>query len=244
MDWEQILNDILQQAKALSFNDCNQRKIIEENIELYGEKIFKNDKYTQKVKNINFWVFYDPHPHQAEIDAWKSGQDELCILIETMIKELHLSLADKKKEIHMGEKDKIFIVHGHDEALKYQVSDWLRSLELEPIILHLQASGGVKSIIDKIGKYSDVSSAIILMTSDDVGKAKSEADYKDRARQNVVFEAGYFIGKLGPERVIMLHENGVELPGDLGGCVYINANGQWKDDIRKEFNEMGIHYKT
>lgn len=141
------------------------------------------------------------------------------------------------------EKQKVFIVHGHDSKLKFEVSSWLWSLDLEPIILHEQASGGTRSIIDKIGKYSNVAAAIVLLTADDEGKSKEEADYKPRARQNVVFEAGYFIAKLNPDRVILLYEADVEIPGDLGGCIYISTSKQWKDDIRKEFNAMQIPYK-
>ena len=116
-------------------------------------------------------------------------------------------------------------------------------MDLEPIILHEQASGGTRSIIGKIERNSNVAAAIVLLTADDVGKAKDECDCKPRARQNVVFEAGYFIGKLSPDRVILLHEESVEIPGDLGGCIYIATTGQWKDDIRKEFDEMNITYK-
>lgn len=103
------------------------------------------------------------------------------------------------------------------------------SLDLEPIILHEQASGGTRSIIDKIGKYSNVAAAIVLLTADDKGKSKEEA--------------GYFIAKLNPDRVILLYEADVEIPGDLGGCIYISTSKQWKDDIRKEFNAMQIPYK-
>ncbi|WP_305113943.1 nucleotide-binding protein [Thomasclavelia cocleata] len=145
------------------------------------------------------------------------------------------------------EKDnrKVFIVHGHDELLKEKVSNWLYSLELDPIILHKQANRGTRSVIDKIEKYSNVRCAIVLMTADDNGKGKKEEEYKNRARQNVIFEAGYFIGKLGVENVILLYEEGVEIPGDLGGCIYIKAdkNDGWKEQVRMEFNEMGLKYK-
>ena len=141
------------------------------------------------------------------------------------------------------EKQKIFIVHGHNSELKYEVSNWLWTLDLKPVILHEQASGGTRSIIDKIGRNADVAAAIVLLTADDEGRAKEETEYKSRARQNVVFEAGYFIAKLGPERVILLHEADVDVPGDLGGCIYIKTSGQWKDDIRKEFDEMQLPYK-
>lgn len=145
----------------------------------------------------------------------------------------------------MEANNKVFIVHGHNELLKEQVSNWLYSLELEPIILHKQASGGTKSIIDKIEKYSNVCCTIVLLTADDVGRGEKEKKLQKRARQNVIFEAGYFIGKLTSEKVILLYEEGVELPGDLGGCVYIFADekGGWKELIRTEFNEIGIIYK-
>lgn len=139
---------------------------------------------------------------------------------------------------------KIFIVHGHNETLKEKVSNWLYSLGLEPIILHKKATGGTKSIIDKIEKYSEVRCAIVLLTADDRGKGKNEKTYRDRARQNVIFEAGYFIGKLSAENVILLYEKEVEMPGDLGGCVYILAdeNEGWKEKLRLEFNEMKLNY--
>ncbi len=155
--------------------------------------------------------------------------------------EIKNELLERKKLMNK----KVFIVHGHNELLKEQVSNWLYSLELEPIVLHKQANGGTKSIIDKIERYSDVCCAIVLLTADDMGRGDKEKNYKKRARQNVIFEAGYFIGKLTSEKVILLYEDGVELPGDLGGCIYILADekGGWKELIRTEFNEMGIVYK-
>lgn len=157
--------------------------------------------------------------------------------------EIKNELLEKRKKMIIN--NKVFIVHGHNELLKEQMSNWLYSLELEPIVLHKQANGGTKSIIDKIERYSDVCCAIVLLSADDMGKGEKEKNYKKRARQNVIFEAGYFIGKLTSERVILLYEEGVELPGDLGGCIYILADdkGGWKELIRTEFNEMGIIYK-
>lgn len=157
--------------------------------------------------------------------------------------EIKNELLERNKKMKIN--NKVFIVHGHNELLKEQVSNWLYSLELEPIILHKQANGGTKSIIDKIERYSDVCCAIVLLTADDMGRGEKEKNYKKRARQNVIFEAGYFIGKLTSEKVILLYEEGVELPGDLGGCIYILADdkGGWKESIRTEFKEIGIVYK-
>lgn len=84
----------------------------------------------------------------------------------------------------------------------------------------------------------DFGGAVLLFTADDLGKAKAEADEKPRARQNVVFEAGYFMGKLGRNRTVLLAEHGVELPSDLSGVVYTDA-ADWKVELLKGLREMG-----
>ena len=142
--------------------------------------------------------------------------------------------------------NKVFIVHGHNDALKYQLADWLRKIEIEPVILHEQANMGITSILGKIERYSGVDCAIVLFTSDDIGGLKGDVDnLKPRARQNVVFEAGLFLGLLGDKKVIMLCEKDLERPGDLDGCIYIEADGYggWKEKLRAEFDAIGIEYR-
>lgn len=139
--------------------------------------------------------------------------------------------------------NKIFIVHGHDVAMKEKVARTLTQLKLEPIILHEQADSG-KTIIEKFEvNSSEVCFAVILLTADDEGKARSENNYKARARQNVVFEMGYFIGKLGRNRVFLLLESGVEKPGDVDGIVYtpIDNNDGWKLKLVKELKACGYN---
>ena len=142
--------------------------------------------------------------------------------------------------------NKVFIVHGHNDALKYQLADWLRKIEIEPVILHEQANMGITSILGKIERYSGVDCAIVLFTSDDIGGLKGDVDtLKPRARQTVVFEAGLFLGLLGDKKVIMLCEKDLERPGDLDGCIYIEADeyGGWKEKLRAEFDAIGIEYR-
>jgi predicted nucleotide-binding protein len=139
--------------------------------------------------------------------------------------------------------NKIFIVHGHGNEIKLNVARTLSQLKLEPIILHEQTDQG-RTIIEKFEENSsEVNFAIILLTADDIGKAEKETDYKSRARQNVVFEMGYFIGKLGRKKVFLLLENGVDKPGDLDGIVYVpidNADG-WKLKLVKELKVAGYN---
>ncbi len=118
--------------------------------------------------------------------------------------------------------DKIFIVHGHDNGLKNEVARFLEKLKLTPIILHEQASEG-ETIIEKIERYSNVGFGIVLYTPcDKGGLANDGAELKHRARQNVVFEHGYLIGKLERKNVCALVKNDVEKPNDISGVVYVS----------------------
>ena len=93
--------------------------------------------------------------------------------------------------------NKVFVIHGHDEAARETVARFLEKLGLEPVILHEQANKG-HTIIEKFEDHADVAFAVVLLTPDDVGKGKGEkSDPKLRARQNVILELGFFLGRLG-----------------------------------------------
>ncbi|HSS48379.1 MAG TPA: nucleotide-binding protein [Thermoanaerobaculia bacterium] len=121
---------------------------------------------------------------------------------------------------------KVFVVHGHDDRAKTELEILIRELGLEPIVLHRQADRG-QTLIEKFEANSDVGYAFILLTPDEVAYLKSQESSSDadrikekRARPNVIFEFGYFVGKLGRGRVCCLHTGGVTLPSDLAGLVY------------------------
>lgn len=118
---------------------------------------------------------------------------------------------------------KVFVVYGHDEIARTQLEAMLRRWDLDPIILDQQASGG-QTIIEKLEEYgADVGYAIVLATPDDDGKAKAEATYRSRVRQNVVLELGMFLAKLGRNRVAILLKEAAdfEKPSDIQGLIYI-----------------------
>jgi predicted nucleotide-binding protein len=137
-------------------------------------------------------------------------------------------------------KDEIFIVHGRNNAVKHEVARFITVLGLKHIILHEQASEG-KTIIEKFESHADVGFAIILLTADDVGKIKNARKNSPRARQNVIFEWGFFIGKLGRNRVCALHEKDVEPPSDLHGVVYLPLDDHqgWQMKLAKELKAAG-----
>ena len=129
---------------------------------------------------------------------------------------------------------KVFLVHGHDEAARETVARFLEKLDLEPIILHEQASEG-RTIVEKLEHHGDVKYAVVLLTPDDVG-GKSSTDLKQRARQNVVLELGYFLARLGRPNVCALYEGEVEIPSDYMGVIYISYDnaGGWRLHLAKE----------
>lgn len=138
-------------------------------------------------------------------------------------------------------KNKVFIVHGHDGEAKERTARFIEKLGFEAIILHEQASRSM-TIIEKIENYSnDVGFGIVLYTPDDMGNVKYEAEkgeLKYRARQNVVFEHGFLIGKIGRKNVTPLVEGAIELPNDISGIVYINDK-DWQLDVAKEMKAAG-----
>ena len=156
--------------------------------------------------------------------------------LEDMIEEEHPM---KVSQLNPNSKN-IFIVHGRDETLKSKVETMLIKVGLNPIILSQQGNAG-DTIIEKIERYgNDVGAAIILFTPDDVGKAKTETKLKDRARQNVVYEAGFFMGTLGRRRTIaVVPSKDIELPNDLSGIVYIPSSDV--RDIAKELQNIGFN---
>lgn len=136
----------------------------------------------------------------------------------------------------------IFIVHGRNDGVKAQVSNLLLKVGLKPIILHEQANQG-KTIIEKFETNANVSAAIVLFTDDDLGKYKDDENLESRARQNVIFEAGYFIGKLGRNKTIILNSPNIKIPSDLQGYVYIELDNKerWHFDLAKELKSIGFN---
>ena len=149
------------------------------------------------------------------------------------------------------DQSKVFIVHGHNNEVKLSVARTIEQLGLTAIILHEQEDNG-RTIIEKFeSNTEDVGFAVVILTADDWGiskkekdesaEAENEVDFHPRARQNVVFEMGYFIGKLDRAHTFLLIDEGVEKPGDLDGIVYTpyDIGGSWKLKLAKELKAVG-----
>lgn len=186
---------------------------------------------------------YKRRSHSPEV------YDDMIGYLETLVSDTEFwdsqksddNKIEESEKLHMG--NKVFIVHGHDSAAKEAMARTLEKAGFEAIILHEQADMGM-TIIEKIEKYTDVAFAVVLYTECDLGRAKekNEADNRYRARQNVVFEHGYLIGKLGRGHVCAFVKGNVETPGDISGVVYTSMDdaGAWKMTLAKNMGAVGL----
>lgn len=217
-------------------------------IKISGRKAPKFDKWKRDTEIAILYVFgdqsrhiqdfrkvkYNPSSTRSPKSVWDReflrGLERASAILHSMVQEVEEYWDDNNEEIDSEDKKakpskamgkEIFLVHGHDEGLKETVARFLSKLDLNPIILHEKPNQG-RTIIEKFEEYSSVSYAIALITPDDFGGSnKSPEEIEKRARQNVIFEFGFFIGKLGRKNVIALYEEGVVLPSDYLGVVYI-----------------------
>jgi predicted nucleotide-binding protein len=187
-----------------------------------------------------------PHNYAYRVDIREVHQSlnrskaRSLALLEQAVQSLEEQLGEENaptSPADSGQRDlsKIFIVHGHDGAPKAEIARFVEKLGFEAIILHERPNKG-RTVITKFREEAaGVGFAVVLMTPDDLGKPNDASEAKLRARQNVVFELGYFIGKLGPERVAALVKGEIELPSDFDGVVYISLDrDDWQAKLGSE----------
>ncbi len=185
--------------------------------------------YDYAVKIVN-WC-------RRKVDELKSIKEQLP-LYETAAK---LPAAESVATESILVDNKVFLVHGHDEGVKQTVARFIEQVGLEPVILG-EKTGKGRALMEKLEQESDIDYAIVLLTPDDEGKTRGEeSELKHRARQNVILELGYFIGKLGRSKVCPLTLESVEIPSDYHGIEYIlfDAAGGWKLKLMNELEAAG-----
>jgi len=171
---------------------------------------------------------------RSAIEACAKGLAQAKAILTNYFDEIDIG---SEKEDISCDYSKVFIVHGHDGELKQSVARVIEKQGIEVIILTEQANQG-KTIIEKFENYSDVGGAVCLFTADDICRNQEDGSEKPRARQNVVFETGYFIGALGRDHIVILADHGVEMPSDLSGVVHTDT-ANWQVDLLRELKAMG-----
>jgi hypothetical protein len=171
-------------------------------------------------------VRYNGQPESDFVNQFNSGLDQANGFLESRIDDLRERAVEQGQgsEITLAtpnsDSRKIFVVHGHDQGAKETVARFLVQLDLEPIILHEQPDRG-RTIIEKFEAHaSEVKCAVVLLTADDVANSRERPDENElRARQNVIFELGFFVGRLGRGSTFALVGRDVVTPSDIDGVI-------------------------
>ena len=220
-------------------------------------------RHLKEFKNISFTPPYpraivvgsgvpDRRPKERDYqERFERGLDRADTILKSMIREIERTWEDVTEENKVpnlstnGRRDKtrVFVVHGRDEGTKHTVARFLENNRLRPVILGEQPDEGL-TIIEKFEKHAqNVGFAVILLTPDDVGALQGEENnLKPRARQNVILELGYFIGRLGRNRVCALLRGDLEKPSDYHGVIYIpmDDHGAWQQQLIKNLEAADL----
>ncbi len=145
-------------------------------------------------------------------------------------------LRDRLSDVR-GDKDKVFVVFGHNEMARLKLENFLHRSGIDPIVINQQPKAG-RTIIEQIEHHSNVRFAVVLLTDDDLGAAKEDvktvSDLKPRARQNALVELGYFMGRIGRDKTVALVSPGIEKPSDYDGVLYISLESDWENELKRE----------
>lgn len=206
---------------------------------------FDQDKIANEYNSLRYPVMTLNPTFQQKINSLVKGIKQLICGLESIIDRLNLfdSLVQEQGIHTLPDSREVFIVHGHDEALKGKVARFIQRLELTPIILEEQPNSG-QTVIEKFEKHAgSIRFAVILLTPDDIGYSKDHPEEaKPRARQNAIAELGYFVHALGRRHVAVICMGEIEIPSNFSGVLYLQAAGDsWELKLAKEMKSSGLH---
>ena len=220
-------------------------------VRTFGADTLDYERY-KSAKDFNrgpYNYMHPTRPHEFQRSIARSKDSSIALLrqaIKSLEEQLeehssNPSVEQSSPELTRLPSRKVFVVHGHDEGPRESVAQFIEKLGFEAIILHTRPNKG-RTIITKFREEAaGVGFAVVLMTPDDLGKAKEDPDLKPRARQNVILELGFFIGALRPEHVAALVKGDIDLPSDYDGVVYISMDKEdWRTKLAQEME--AAHY--
>lgn len=214
--WE--LPDNLEDVKSLAYDLYKSVAEQNDNGDKLSFHLFRQTKFSDNIYQFN----------KTFIDYFEDVLDDI----------LNANPEIETRQNIKTKGDLVFIIHGHDNELKSEIQLLMQNAGINNIVLHEQADKG-RTIIDKlIDETNNSGYAIAILTPDDLTN-----DGSKRARQNVILEIGYFIGKIGKERIRFIVKGDIEIPSDLQGILYekFDRNGAWKIKLLKEIQAVGIY---
>lgn len=222
----------------------------------FGENTSAYQRYASatKLQHVTMAISMDGYPRHVDYQG-PTGQniDRSIALLRSAQGALREDLEYlQSRDIHTkvsspsvsGTSSSVFVVHGHDEAALQGLARFLEKLGLKAIVLREQPDQG-RTIIEKFeDSAAEVGFAVVLLTPDDLGGTVKSGASDPRARQNVVFELGYFAGKLGRGRVCLLRKGEVEIPSDLYGVIYtdMDLSDGWQTKLVRELKAAKLEF--
>ncbi len=261
----EILTELLKQVPELRTLDKDSQEfqewlttVLQIFIRLFGE----NTEMHKSINRVDFGPanFFNPTSEEFK-KGFQGGLDSAEAIIKSAVRTLSYDLEGDQLESSSSSEQlpttqsgfdphskTVFVVHGHDDGARETVARFIESGGLNAVILHEKPNSG-KTLIEKFESNALTASfAVILLSADDLGSSKKDYETDgvkalvSRARQNVVFEYGYFVGKLGRDRVCPLLFPDVEKPSDIDGIAYVSYESHWKNELARELSAAGIEF--
>ena len=245
--------EAIPELKQLGFDAPRFKKWLRDTETAINHTFVEDFTHIEDFKKVDYlgaarFVLVDSDRENQE--AYLSGLDDATAVLESMIDEVEEYWDDESprsgssstKRVAPPLTNEIFVIHGRDNEAKQMIARFLEKIDLKPVVLHEHPDGG-RTIIEKFEQNAEVGYAVVLLTPDDVGSLRGEEDdLNPRARQNAIFEFGYFIGRLGRQRVCALKQGNVEIPSDYRGVLYIDLDraGGWKMKLIAELQNAGL----
>lgn len=258
------LNNLISEIPGIQRNSAEHTRWLANVLRVLDEKFGTDAQYSSTIRAFTWKVtgsrVYSGYDIAGQIykdnqNAFRRQMEQAKGVIQSAVDALTEKIEESEEETVYDNKrtqrgafdsQKVFVVHGHNETVKQTVARTLESIGLTPVILAEQPDKG-RTVIEKFeNEGNDVGFAVVLLTADDKGRKNKARKMQSRARQNVVFEMGFFMALLGRERVMLLLEEGVEEPSDLKGIVYtpLDKDGTWTYRLVKELREQGYNVST
>jgi predicted nucleotide-binding protein len=213
-------------------------------------RLFTTEELKDEYKMAEYspTISFGPLSPSEEVERYKERVSDRVAKLRSIIERLDLyqnpviSHAPTATSAASPDFTHAFLVHGRDEGARESVARFLTKLGIEPVILFEKASSG-RTVIEKLEHYAKVPFAVVLLTPDDEGRLVGITDsLKPRARQNVLLELGFFVGKLGRENVCALCKSPIDVPSDWDGVVWVTMDEHdgWKTKLARELKAAGF----
>ena len=185
---------------------------------------------------------------RSELSSLQQQISDLAAQAADLGRQAETASKDEFEELKRriaGERAGIFLVHGHDMALKFEVARILERVTNEKITILAEEPNRGRTVVEKLEQYSHVKFAVVLLTPDD--RVLDSGREESRARQNVILELGLFLALLGRDNVCVLYKRGTEIPSDYSGILFVEADssGAWKLPLLRELeaSEITVDWK-